>query len=113
MATLDDLFTAAKNIVVALNNGAQTYLNVNGSSNVAGITTASVVKASPGRVCSVSVIVAGASVGKIYDATSAASTSNVIYTIPMTVGVFVVNIPTLFGIVVAPGSGQTISIGYS
>lgn len=113
MATQDDLFTAAKNIVVALNNAAQTYLNVNGSTNAAGITTASIVKPSAGRVCAVSVIVGGSAVGKIYDGVNASATANPIYTIPTTVGAYVVNIPALYGIVVAPGTGQTISLSYS
>jgi hypothetical protein len=112
MASLDDIFTTAKNIVTALNNASQIYLNVNGLQTISGITSATVVKASAGRVASVSVIVAGA-VGKIYDATGSTSTSNPIYVIPATVGVVFVNLPVSTGIVVAPGSGQTVSVSFS
>ena len=112
MASLDDVFTTSKNIVTALNNVSQVYLNVNGLKTAAGITTATVIKASVGRVASVSVIVAG-SAGKIYDATSVSSTANPIYVIPATVGVVFVNMPVSSGIVVAPGSGQTVSVSFS
>ena len=111
MASLDDLLTATKNIVTAINNAAQTYLNVNGSTVSTAITAATVVKGSSGRVCSVSVIVAGAA-GKIYDATTTSATTGVVYVIPATIGVFVVNIPTLYGIVVAPGSAQTVTVSF-
>jgi len=112
MAALDDLLPATKNIVIALNNATQSYLNVQGTTVAAGIATATVVKSSAGRVCVVSVIVGGA-VGAIYDATTASSTANPIYVIPNVIGVYIVNIPTLFGIVVAPGSGQTATVSYS
>ena len=113
MASLSDILTAAQNIVVAINSAAQNYLIVNGLANAAKLTSATVVKSSAGRVCTVSVIVGGSGVGTIYDTSSVSSTSNPIYTIPTTAGAYVVNIPTLFGIVVAPGTGQTVSVGYS
>lgn len=113
MTSPDDILTAVKNIVTALNNYSQSYLNVNGSTNATGLTTATVVKASAGRVCTVSVIVAGSGAGTVYDGTVAGATKNPVFTIPMTAGVYVVNIPTLFGIVVAPGSGQTVTVSFS
>ena len=113
MASLGDIFSSSQNIVTALNNAAQTYLNVNGSTSSAGLTTATVVKPAPGRVCTVVVIVAGAATGKVYDATSAAATTNPIFVIPTTIGVYLVNVPTLYGIVVAPGSGQTVAVSFS
>ena len=112
-ASLSDILTAAQNIVTAINGAAKTYLTVNGTANVAGMTSATVVKSSAGRVCSISVIVAGSAVGKVYDATTATATTNPIYVVPQTVGVFIVNIPTQYGIVVAPGSGQTVTASYS
>lgn len=112
-ASIDDILSALKNVVVALNTNTQNYLNINGSASSAGITGAKVVKPSPGRVCTVSVVVAGAATGAIYDATSAAATTNPVFTIPMTAGTFFVSIPTSYGIVVAPGSGQTVTVAYS
>ncbi len=112
MSSLSDILTAVKNIVTALNNAAQTYLNVQGAQTLSSLTTATVVKGSAGRVCNVSVLVAGA-VGAIYDASSSAATTNKIFVIPATVGVFTVNMPTSNGIVVAPGAGQTVSVSFS
>ena len=108
-----DILTTLKNIVTALNNASQSYLNVNGQQNLASITAATVVKSTPGRVATVSVIVAGSAAGKVYDATTASATTNPIFVIPTTVGVTIVNIPTLYGIVVAPGTGQTVTVSYS
>lgn len=108
-----DILSTAKNIVVAINGLAQTYLNVNGVSNAAGLTATTLVKTTSGRLCTVSVIVSGAAVGKIYDASSASVTTNPVYTIPTAVGVYVVNLGMLYGVVVAPGTGQTVTIGYS
>ena len=113
MATLDDMLTTAKNIVTAINGAAQSYLNVAGTSNAAGLTAATLVKTGAGRVATVSVIVAGSAVGKIYDANAATATTNPIDTIPMTVGPYTLNIAVKYGIVVAPGSGQTVTMGYS
>ena len=112
-ASLSDLLTAAQNIVTAINGAAKTYLTVNGTANVAGMTSATVVKSSAGRVCSINVIVAGSAVGTVYDASNASATTNPVYTIPQTVGVFVVNTATQYGIVVLPGSGQTVTVSYS
>lgn len=112
MATLDDILTAAKNIVTAINGAAQTYRAVQGISSLEAISTATLIKASAGRVATVSVLVGGA-VGAIYDAASASSTSAKLYVIPNTVGAYVVNMPTDTGIVVAPGSGQVVTVSWS
>ena len=113
MASLDDILTAAKNIVTGINNAALTYLSVNGVTSISGMTAATIVKNLPGRICTVSVVVPGSVSGKIYDASSTSARTNPVYTIPMTAGAYVVNIPTLYGIVVAPGTGQTVSVGFS
>jgi hypothetical protein len=85
--------------------GAQTALN---------LTAATVIQASPGRLALVSVIVAGSAVGSASDAAAVADVAagNQIATIPNTVGVFDVDWPCLAGIVVTPGTGQTISVAY-
>ena len=113
MASLDDMLTTAKNVVTAINGLAQTYLAVNGSRISSDLTAATLLKTGSGRVAVVSVIVAGSAAGKIYDANSASLTSGPIYEIPTTVGVTFVNLPVVNGIVVAPGTGQTVSVSYS
>jgi len=111
--SMSDLLTALKNVVTALNNASQTYLNVNGLINKSAISSATVVKSGTGRLAVVSVTTAGSAAGAIYDGTSATSTSNIILTIPNTVGAAFVNIPVSNGIVVAPGSGQVVTVSYS
>jgi hypothetical protein len=113
-ASTSDVLSAIKNIVTALATAAQNYLNVQGVINAAAITAPTVVKAVAGRVCSVSVIVGGA-VGTIYDGATLTATTKPIYIIPDTVGTepYVVNFPCSFGILVVPGSGQTVSVSYS
>lgn len=113
MSSLNDILTAAKNIVTALNQLGQTYLNVEGSMSVTDITAATVIKDGQGRIARVSVVVAGSAAGSIYDANSTTATTGKVWTIPTTAGVTEINLPVNTGIVVAPGTGQTIAISYS
>lgn len=113
MASLDDILTATKNIVTALNQLGQTYLDVEGTSSYTNITAATLVKSGQGRIARVIVVVAGSGTGAIYDAASATATSDKLLTIPTTIGVGEANIPVNNGIVVAPGTGQTVAIVYS
>lgn len=113
MSSLTDILTATKNVVTAINGAAQTYLNVNGVQSQTKITTATLVKSGQGRIVSVSVIVPGTAAGMVYDAAIATATTAPVCTIPIVAGVFYVNMPVSNGIVIVPGSGQTISISYS
>lgn len=112
-ASTSDVLTAIKNIVTALATENANFLNVNGQLNAAGLTATTQVKATAGRVASVSVIVAGSAAGHIYDGAIVAATTKPLYVIPNTVGIFVVNMPASFGIVVVPGTGQTVTVSYS
>jgi hypothetical protein len=114
-ASASDVLSAIKNIVTAMNGAAQTYLNVQGQANSPAITTATVVKASAGRICSVSVIVAGSTTGTIYDAAATGVTGKPLYVIPEAVGTtpYVVNLPASFGILVVPGTSQKVTVSYS
>lgn len=111
-ASLDDILTTQRNGVIAANNLATTYLNVQGVAASNALTTTTLVSSGTGRLASVSVLVAGAA-GKIYDAASTALTTNQVYAIPAVIGVYVINWPISNGIVVAPGAGQTVSVSYS
>ena len=121
MASLDDILTATKNAVTAINNGAQTLLSINGLKTQANITTTTVLKTSAGRVATVSIVVGGTGSplggggtnGTICDSNSTTSLTNVIFTIPNTPGVVFLNMPTSNGIVVAPGPGQTVAVSFS
>ena len=112
-ASTSDVLTAIKNIVTALATASQSYLNVQGTLNAADITVPTVVKASPGRIATVSVLTAGTAVGLVYDGATLTATKRPLGVIPTTVGVFTVNLATSFGILVVPGAGQAVTVGYS
>jgi hypothetical protein len=112
-ASLSDVLTVAKNIAQAVNSLIQTYLNVQGAQNFTGLTAATVIKPSAGRIANISVIVAGSAAGAVYDSAATGDTTKPLYVIPMTVGVFVVNLPASFGITISPGTGQTVSGSFS
>lgn len=79
------------------------------------ITAAVLLKAgAPGRLMRVSVIVAGSAAGTVNDVatTGAAGTANQFGTIPATVGTYIFNWPCFVGMVVVPGSGQTLAASY-
>ena len=112
-ASTSDILTTLKNIVTALNAATQAYLDVNGQSDYANISAATVVKASPGRVASVSITTAGSASGVIYDGATTGATSRPVWIIPNTVGEAFVNFPMSYGILVVPGSGQVVAVSYS
>lgn len=113
MTSISDILTATKNIVTALNQLGQTYLKVQGSKSMADITTETLVQSGEGRIARVVVVAAGSSTGSIYDASAVGATTGKLLTIPTTVGVGEVNIPVNNGILVSPGTGQTVAIIYS
>lgn len=113
MASLGDLLTAAKNIVTSVGSIAQTYINFQGAQNSGALTAPTLVKLGQSRVANVVVIVAGSATGRVYDGNQVTSTTNPVYVIPNTIGVYVVNMPVGLGLVVAPGTGQTVNVSYS
>jgi len=108
-----DILTALKNIVTALNNEAQTYLNVAGAQNLAAFTGTQLVKNSAGRVAVISVTTAGSTTGLVYDCNTLTTLSKPIFVIPQAVGVYPVNLPCNFGIVVATGTSQVVTVSFS
>lgn len=108
-----DLQTVAQNIVQAIQNWSQTLLGINATANAADISAATLVKSGAGRVVRLSITVAGSANGAIYDANTVSATTRKIFTIPNTLGIVDVNFPMGYGIVVAPGTGQTVAVSYS
>lgn len=102
-----------QNIAQSIYGLQQAYTNVNGAQNVADITTPTLVSSKGGRLCKVSIIVAGSSNGAIYDNTDLSSTLRQIYVIPQTLGLVNVNWPVGYGIVVVPGTGQQVAVSWS
>lgn len=92
--------------VVSLGNANKRTLN---------ITANTVVKASAGFVATVSVVVAGSGAGSLHDSltVAAAAAANEIAVLPTTAGVYTINFPATSGIVVKPGTGQTIAISFN
>lgn len=78
------------------------------------LTAATVVKATPGKLARISVIVAGSAVGTANNCitTGAVAAANEIAVIPNTVGVIVLEWPCSAGITVVPGTGQTIAVSW-
>jgi hypothetical protein len=115
-ASLDDMLTAVKNSVTAINNLSQTWLQINGQSIASNVSSAALVKTGAGRLCSVSVVTPGSTEGKIYDTNSISSTSGVIYSVLHTVAIGtiqVVNLPFSNGLVIVPGTGQVLAVSYT
>lgn len=111
--------------VVALNSsGAPSTINLDVLGNLRvnttpansslGLTAATVVKATPGRIGKLTVLVAGSAAGAVYDhaSTSGVAAGNQIFVIPATAGVYAIEFPALVGITVVPGTGQTVSISF-
>lgn len=84
------------------------------SSLALGAATTTVIKAAPGRICSISVTTAGTTVGAVYDSklTTGNSAKNQLFVIPNTVGVTKLEWPCSVGIVITTGTGQTVSVSY-
>ena len=112
-ASLSDFLTVLRQLTQAINAAALQYLNIQGAQNAAVISTPTLIHAGSGRICVVSVTTAGSTAGRIYDSTSPSATVTPIYVIPNVLGVTVPNLPYSFGLVVAPGTGQVVTVSYS
>jgi hypothetical protein len=80
------------------------------------LTSATVVKDAPGRLFTVVVVVAGSGAGAIYDAvsTSGNSAANEMFVVPTTAGpINMGSFPFQSGLVVSPGTGQTLAVAYT
>jgi hypothetical protein len=87
----------------------------NGTSIVKNITAATVVKPVAGRIARISVLVAGSTTGSVNDCatTGTVASANEVAVIPDVVGVYAIDLPCSVGIVVTPGTGQTLAVSYS
>ena len=79
------------------------------------ITSNTIVKASAGFVVTLVVLDAGSANGGLFDSATVAgaAAANEIFAIPQVAGVYTINFPASNGIVVKPGTGQTIAISYN
>jgi hypothetical protein len=93
-------------------NGA--LITGQGVNTLFNITAPTVVKTTSGRICRVSVIVAGTAVGSVNDVatTAGVAVTNQLAVIPDVVGSYDIDMPCAVGLVVTPGTGQTLAISY-
>jgi type II secretory pathway pseudopilin PulG len=115
-ASLSDLLSAAKNIAQAINDAARAYVGVQGSQVSNSVSASTQIVHGAGRLANINVIVAGTGAGVIYDTIDAGNSNNPnhrLAAIPMTVGSFFINTSFNDGLLVVPGTGQTVTVTYS
>lgn len=83
--------------------------------SVLNITAATLIVARPGRVARINVVVAGSAAGSVNDSATVAGAgaANQIAATPNSLGPIQLNFPFTNGLVITPGTGQTLSVAYS
>lgn len=115
LATLDDILTTQKNGVVGLNNLNQTYAYLGGKLTSLTVTAQTVVVTGSGRLTGFSILVAGTTVGTVNNAQTAALAvaSNALVPLPNTIGFYQCGCAFTNGLVITPGTGQSVNVTYS
>jgi len=95
-----------QNGAVSVGTGTHSFLN---------IATTTVIKTTPGRICTVNVLIAGSSVGTVFDhaSTSGLVTANLVAVIPEAVGTYVIDFPCGVGITITPPPTGTVSVSFN
>lgn len=99
-------------------NGNLVISGKGGTGSRLGFTGTQVIKAAPGMVTRVNVLVAGSTAGGVFDTASTAGLVGTadsiqqVFAIPNTVGTYELNFPCLVGIIAQAGAGQEISVAY-
>ena len=106
---LNDILTAIQNLVRA--TGAQTVA----VSTSTTVTSETLVVSGKGTLVNYSVVVAGSGAGAIYNANAiaGANAANALTQVPATAGVAPCNLAFGLGLVVSPGTGQSINVTYA
>jgi hypothetical protein len=114
-ANLGDILTTQKNGVVAINNLAQSTLRGLGTQTSVTITGATLIYSGAGYLVNFVVTVAGSTAGVIYNtaATSTTAASNAMIAVPNSIGITKVGQVFSTGLVIVPGTGQSINVTYS
>ena len=108
------VLTTLQSIVTAINAQTTNDKNINGSQDFFNVTAATYIKSGVGRIVNISVMVAGSASGTVYDAQSVTDTARPIYVIGhAATGIQNVNLPVQYGILVVPGTGQTLAGSFS
>ena len=114
-ASLDDLLTTQKNGVVGVNGLNQTMRRAQGSNTSATVTAQTLVITGKGYLVNFSVVAAGTTAGTINNAgtTALAGAANALCATPTTIGVYPCGLVFTTGLVITPGTGQSINITYT
>lgn len=126
MASDADFLTTHKNGVVAINaNTAALTTQISsqstqtnyyaGNYTSAALTAQTLVSAGSGYIVNMAVVITSTTAGTLNNAATvgAAAAANAIVATPVTVGVYPVGARFTSGLVVSPGTGQTIVVTYS
>ena len=118
MADITDVLSTLKNAVVginALNTTQSDIANAQGTDTSATVTATTLIAPGTGRVVRLSVTVAGSAAGTLNNAAAIGSIAagNVICIIPPIAGVFDVGLYYTAGLVVVPGTGQSVNVTWS
>jgi hypothetical protein len=114
MASLADILTTQKNGVVALSNTGLALTRAQGNATSQTVTADTLVIGKAGYLVNVCVVVAGSAAGSIYNASSVAGAAagNKLFSIPATAGVYPLGQVFNAGLVISPGTGQSINVTY-
>lgn len=114
-ASLDDILSTQKNGVIAINNISQSTLRGLGAQTSATITSATLIYPNAGYLVNFSVTIAGSTAGTIYNSSTlaGAAAGNALCIVPSSVGITKVGQVFSTGLVIAPGTGQSINVTYS
>ena len=126
MASEADFLTTHKNGVIAITGLNQTLDSFStslidqtnyykGKSTSGALSSQTLISAGSGFLVSFSVTVAGSAAGTINNSatTGAVAAGNVVAAVPATVGIYPVGARFTSGLVVTPGTGQSIAVTYS
>lgn len=114
MASLDDILTTQKNGVVAINNLSIKNQRILGTTTSQTVTSETVIFSGKGYLVNYSVVVAGSAAGKISNSNAGSpSAALALCAVPTTVGVYKIGQVFTTGLVVTPGTGQSINVTYS
>jgi len=108
------LTNPSSSVVLGISDANRVSVTGGSVSSRLNITSQTLVKAGKGRIACVSVLVAGSGVGGVNDSatTGGAALANEMAVIPTTVGVYQIDFPFTNGLVVTPGTGQTLAVAY-
>ena len=114
MASLDDLLTAAKNIVTAINGVNVTFRASIGTLTSPTLITDSVIATGSGRLVNFAVTITGSGNGAIHNASTVATATaaNLLMIVPQTLGFVQVGQAFTAGLVYKRGTGQSANVTY-